>query len=905
MEADVDRLRGEIDVITKQIDEALQEIDRLFKTAENFEHDVATLKTKRNQAISIRDFIEDLSMDLEILDNTDDDLEQIQAEYKNRMVNLEAELEKKAAEKDKLRASIKSYTAQMDKQRDQHNRFRIEKEQHDNQTIHREELIKDSSKVYNIRGYSSGDLEENQITEFMEKFDRLLREHSNNLEQVKREGRDEQQRAFEEQTKIDTQIQSYQQSKATARQEIGRRQDKINILQRELDNLNVDEGQITMLRTRASDAQDRSNRSKHSFSENNWDEKLRNKVAEIRVVEDKLKAETNELSKGTNEAESRTRLRILKKDIEQHHAALKSLDVAHKNQINNIIGSSWTHDSIERDFQRVVDDNHTELEEARNLLARENGELERLDYQMKTCKDNVKKMQRQRDDAQKAIMQSMKSSDANDIWEYTEKLDELEAKFQDSKGDLVTVTQQQVLANRAITMAKKKNCCRLCQRGFADDDSLQSFLGKMQKELEKASEEGLQKEIDELEADIRAYKDVSGDYEAFMRINGMELPQLEKELADLKVKRELVVASVEERDSKYSEKDATKKEIESIKSVVGSYTRYSREVKQYESEARSLESRMSELGETRTVEDIQQALQELSQQASHLKAEREDMLTKKENERQQLSTYEKEYQNLQMDLTRLEHRFEQKSQKAEQLKDERSSLKQRQEDINTADSHVRELQPQKEKIAAKVEDVRKRWEDKEYAAQKQFSSMNEALRKIQDVSKELQAYERRGGDSRLESSENAIEEFQAKMQEDEERIETIAKTVSSVLDEKIQADKRKRTIADNLRLRRNKKDLTEAQKVIMELESKNVEASRDRFKKEASRKQQLHMELNGQRSAKAAEMTALDTQLAQLVEEFETEYKDAHKNFQEGQIRLRTTIAANEDLGKYQGSTLR
>ena len=49
-------------------------------------------------------------------------------------------------------------------------------------------------------------------------------------------------------------------------------------------------------------------------------------------------------------------------------------------------------------------------------------------------------------------------------------------------------------------------------------------------------------------------------------------------------------------------------------------------------------------------------------------------------------------------------------------------------------------------------------------------------------------------------------------------------------------------------------------------------------------------------------MKALDVRLQDLLRDYEVDFKDAHKNFHEGQIRVTTTNAANEDLGKYQAA---
>jgi len=57
-----------------------------------------------------------------------------------------------------------------------------------------------------------------------------------------------------------------------------------------------------------------------------------------------------------------------------------------------------------------------------------------------------------------------------------------------------------------------------------------------------------------------------------------------------------------------------------------------------------------------------------------------------------------------------------------------------------------------------------------------------------------------------------------------------------------------------------------------------------------------------QKASKQGEQSTLQNQVNTIYADYQTDYKDAGKRFYEGQIRLKTTKAANEDLGKYQGA---
>ena len=50
------------------------------------------------------------------------------------------------------------------------------------------------------------------------------------------------------------------------------------------------------------------------------------------------------------------------------------------------------------------------------------------------------------------------------------------------------------------------------------------------------------------------------------------------------------------------------------------------------------------------------------------------------------------------------------------------------------------------------------------------------------------------------------------------------------------------------------------------------------------------------------QMSTMDNQLLELVQDFETEYKDAGQKFKEAQIMVQTTKACVDDLGRYAGA---
>lgn len=99
------------------------------------------------------------------------------------------------------------------------------------------------------------------------------------------------------------------------------------------------------------------------------------------------------------------------------------------------------------------------------------------------------------------------------------------------------------------------------------------------------------------------------------------------------------------------------------------------------------------------------------------------------------------------------------------------------------------------------------------------------------------------------------------------------------------------------------RELEAVQAEIQELASRASEVDKNRFKEERDRRRREHHFLSGQREGKMGEMKSKDNQLAELLADYETDYKDAARKYKEAHIKTETTKAAVEDLGRY-GSAL-
>ena len=185
LEAQIESQREEVDEVTKQIEETMKHLQEISASARGFENIIDRLRTARENAVKQREFIADLSHDIHILSNTDEELEEIQSQYGERMENTRRNMESKREEQRDLKDSLLVSGRQLNEKMDLRGQLIAERDAHSRQLSLREDMVKNASSRHNIRGFNTGQLDEMQISEFLQKIEKLSRDQSNGLEKAK------------------------------------------------------------------------------------------------------------------------------------------------------------------------------------------------------------------------------------------------------------------------------------------------------------------------------------------------------------------------------------------------------------------------------------------------------------------------------------------------------------------------------------------------------------------------------------------------------------------------------------------------------------------------------------------------------------------------------------------------
>ncbi|KAL1958186.1 hypothetical protein VTO42DRAFT_5041 [Malbranchea cinnamomea] len=897
LQEEIEALRAESHQLSQEMRRVADLADKAWKQSESYAEILGALEGKRIEAKSIRTSIDNLKEHLVEVDESDEWLESALEQFESRQAQYH---EQEKTQKEKyldLKRLIEEHRHQLGLKQAEYGKHENDKAQYERQLERRGRLIRDIARQNNIRGFD-GDLEEMEINGFMERIRKLLKERSQALDRARREAQAELREAQSLLNQLGQRKSALQEVKNAARKQIADNDREAAVYQSRLNEIDVDEGQKATLELRVEETEQRLQKAKEKARTASWEDELQSKNAELRSLEDQSLKLNAELIEGTKKAGDLARLDHLKKELKDRERSLETMTGAHGDRITQLVGQAWNPSNLDQLYQSVLDDavsNLTTAEREGDSIAKE---LEYVELKLK----NARKSLQQNQSELKKCVEKIREVIEDEPAEYPDVVKQLQTQLDMAKQDAAQYAGLGGYLRNCLEAANQKKVCRTCARPFKTETEFQIFKNKLEALIRKASMDASDEEVQRLEEELEAARAISTDYDTWVRLSNDSIPAAEKEVSQLESQRENLLSRVENQDNVISERRESKSEIESLSKTVATIVKYDSEIKTLKSQIHDLSAAQAESGSSRTLEDIQDELASIGEKSRELKK----AITKLTNDRDQVRT---EINHLELKLrdtrSELEHanfQLEKKASLVVRIEEYRNLNAKQRESIEKADADIESLTPEVSKAQAKYDDISARSEQKERELQQGVSQLSDSLHQLDLANEDIIAYNERGGHSQLERSRREISNIEDEIRKLEDEQAAITRELNSISARLKDSENTKRQYADNLRYRRETRALEKVMAEIRELEAQNAEVDRSRFKEESERYTREHNALAAKQASKMGEMKSKDDQLMQLLNDWNTDYKDAAAKFKEAHIKVETTKAAVEDLGRYGGA---
>ncbi|KAH8906023.1 hypothetical protein BR93DRAFT_928626 [Coniochaeta sp. PMI_546] len=904
LQAEIEEMREKCKAITDEMDR-LQDLAReKHEQATSFLGIVNDLRNKTEQYEYRQDTVAELRSTIEELPDSDQQLAEHLEQYEERIGRIVNERDQKADQYQELQNELRVARGEHTKKVAELGKHQSDKEKYERQLVTRVKMIQDAASRHEIRGFD-GELNDRQVHSFNDRIQKMLDEKKRELERLQRENAKEIDDATATITELESQKASRVQDRVGAKQRINAIDKRITYLNGEISKLDIDEGSEALLQSSMGELDGRLEKARSDEQAADFEKAIEHENQRLYQLEAESERLSRELVDCTRLASERAQLDLRRKELTERKRRLDTLTNTWQEKLSDILGAPWQPDTLEADFNAVLSRQHNAVSEARRKKDSIQQDLNQLEFKLSTARDRQKKMSAEKDSCQKAVTAALSQvkNDTASIEEYPKELEELERDVKQTEQDISLYDELKLYYSKAEKSVTRFNKCRLCERDFKDQPAAKSkLLTKIASHLDDSEKKTLLAEKEEFEKSLAILRAVRSQNDTYQRLE-VELPPLQKEIASLDSQKETLVRQLEDQDALYKDLDEKRQEIESMSKTVSSISQSYRDIGESEKQIERLSSQQSSHAAMRSPDEINELQATCAEQTRAVKNRILKITTDRQRIRDLINSLELEKSELRNRISDVARKMERKKDFQNQIQTLKAESNEQKETIRKADEDLETLEPEISKARAIREDTLARGRAKEHKVAEERDGIARTVSELRMIESDIQNYIDRGGPAALAANQRAIANLETTITNLEKDMKDLTVQINRLGKEIDSGEQRKRNVSDNINYRKNLRLLQELERDIAALRSRNAEDDYDRLAREARSLESQHNKLLAERGSIMGSMKTKDEELARLVEEWELDYKDAARKYRESHIKVETTKAAIEDLGRY-GSAL-
>ncbi|KAH6697709.1 DNA repair protein RAD50 [Verticillium dahliae] len=590
-----------------------------------------------------------------------------------------------------------------------------------------------------------------------------------------------------------------------------------------------------------------------------------------------------------------------KSTMTQNRRKLETLTSTWKEKLDAQIGSEWQAETIEPQFQSVLKKQSQLVAQARQKRDTAREKQQKIDFSLKSARDAQQKKSDEISRCHDRVLDVLKQvRDEATIDDYAEEVKLLEEDVEAYSTDISLLEALSDYYKQCQETLTKKNKCKLCDRGFDDKQSVNKsrFSDKLIKYLDPSKKEKASEDLEKSKATLDKLRQVRVQHETYERSLG-ELPGLKEACKTLEAELETHERQLEEHDENVNAEEAKQADVEALNKTVMNISQTLKDMKDSEAQVERIMSQQSSGMATRTADAIHELQATCKEQMRSTKARLTKITTDRQRMRDQLNSLELERSELKNKLSKVQSQLERKKDFQNQIQALKEDQANQRELIQKADQDLEVIEPSIAEARAVRDDTLQRGRAKEKAIVEERDLVANSVTELKMVESDIQDYMDRGGPSNLAANQRAIDGLEKTIAATEQEISDLTVRTNKLKQDIDNGDRKKQNISNNLKFRQNKRQLDVLRAEIDDLQSCDADDDYDRLNDEAVQLENRHNMLVAERGSLMGQMKTKDEELARLLGEWEMDYRDASKKYRESHIKVETTKAAIEDLGRY------
>ncbi|KAK3309527.1 uncharacterized protein B0T15DRAFT_515724 [Chaetomium strumarium] len=884
--------------ISEQMKEEDTRITDKREQANSFLSIMNNLQTKTEKLEYKKEAIAELWSRIEELPETDQVLRSTLDEYEQTIERTVADRERKAAEFHELQAKLKKSREMHTAKAAEQGKHQSDKDKYERQLDTRDRMIHDAATRHEIRGYD-GDLDDRRIAAFNERIQKILNDKKRELDHLQRDNAEELDKKTAVITDRESRKASLVRDRASAKQRIINVGKESATIQGELGRLDIDEGAEAVLRTEMKELEARIETAKAEEQAADLDSQIKKVNDDIWNLEAQSAKLARELVECTRLASERAQLELRQKQLKERRRELEILRNTWSEQLATLLGNEWQPDTIEIEFQNALKRQNDVVAECRKQKDARQQELKQVEYKLSNSRERHNRLSTEKESCKRAVTKALKDvrdPESPPIEDYTKELESVEAALSQTETDLKLYDEMKKHYMTIKDKAVRFNKCYFCERDFKDQASAKSkLLDKIAKRLTDEDKQELMHDQVDLTEQLRILNAVRSQYDNYQRLGG-ELPSLNKDIDAYSSQKEELVRRLEDEDLAFREAEDKRQEIDALSKNVLKISQTHKDI--LDAERQVERSQQSSSITMRSPDDINEEQTTCAEQTRVAQAKLSKLIAERQRLKDLAGQLDVEKLELRHKISNAVQQLERKRSLQESIrrcKEEQSQLR---DTIQEADKEVERLEPEIASARAALEEVRRQGRAKEQKVAEERDAIATTVSELKMINSEIQEYLDRGGPSNLASNQRAIAGLEATIASLESEMRDLTVQINKLNKEIDNSDAKKRNIMDNLTYRKNLREREVLEQEIEELESRNASEDYERLLQEQRYLESRRAKLAADQQRLAGSLGTKDEEFGRLYEEYQIDLKNAKAKYKESHIKVETTKAAIDDLGR-------
>lgn len=901
LQAEIEEAREQCRTISEEMAEIQDMIRQKHQQANSYLSIVQDLKNKRDQLEYRQDAVSELKSTIEELTENDEWLETALSQYEERMARYQAEADESRAQYSTYQQDLTKSRRELSRQLAEQGKLQSDKEKHERQLVTRLDMIHTAADQYDFRGFD-GELSDAQVKSFHDRLQKLLADKRRDLDRVQKQNSKDVNKLNSTISSLESRKSARTQDRVSAKQRIGAIEKRTDVLQNDVRLLDVDEGSKALLDGQFKDVGERLQKVQADFERSGFDSQIQQENEVLWGLEAESERLGRELVECTRLASERAQLDLRKGELADRKRKLDIRVDTAKGKLDAAIGTDWSSATLEGKFQEAVRCQTKVTSQARQQRDHVRDKLQSLTYKLKTATANEQSKKQEAERCEKAVYDYLLTvnEDAGTADDYPGEVSHYEEKVEESRTEISLWDALAQYYGQCQNTLTKKGACRLCERPF--DAGQAAFRSRMEKKIKEKlnpkEKEESEKELEESSAILDALRGLRSQYDTYKRLTE-ELPAAKKERQEIESECEGHERQFETLSEAAALEEEKLREVENLNETVLTISQILRDIKDSEAQIERITSQQSSGMATRSADEIHELQSGCSEKMRVTKNKLAKITADKQRARDQLNALELEKSELRNKTNNAARQLERKSDFLNQIQTLKEEHAQQRESIQRANEDLEALEPEMIEARTLRDDTIQQGRAREQAVAEERDAVASTITELRLVETDIQDYAERGGDSNLTSNQRAIAALEKAIADVEKDIADVTTRANKLKQDIDNGDRKKKNIGDNINYRKNLRVLDSLRKDIVELESRNADEDYERLVGEARSYESHYNKLLAERGSIMGSMKTKDEELGRLLQEWEMDYKDAARKYRESHIKVETTKAAIEDLGRY------